>query len=62
MSSHRPPLAPERYRSDKNDIQTHLKLTIAVQEELIRIWNGRFTGLGVFIENNFPQPLRQSKK
>lgn len=57
-----PPLSPERYRFDKNNIQTHLKLTIEVQQALINIWSGRFPELGTFIEKKFPQPLRRSKK
>lgn len=51
------PLSPERYKSNDNNIETHLETTINVQCALLKLWCGRFVGLGSIIETQFPHRL-----
>lgn len=49
-----PPLNPDRYSSQKNDIKTHFALLLEIQKSLISLWCNRFINLRANLEKNFP--------
>lgn len=53
-----PPLSPERFVTEKNGINNHLKLIADVQEAVIRLLFRRFKGLEARIESIYPQIKR----
>ncbi|ALQ51372.1 hypothetical protein [Nitrosomonas ureae] len=53
-----PPLSPERFTPDKNEIEKHLKQTIEAQKFIIGLLFGRFQKMEPLIEAAFPQIKR----
>ena len=53
-----PPLSPERYSSETNQVEEQLKLAFDVQRLLIDTWLNRFPTLAPFIKSEFPATTR----
>ncbi|MFL6817536.1 MAG: hypothetical protein ACJ8EF_06310 [Bradyrhizobium sp.] len=53
-----PPLSPERYSSDQNKIDDHLKMAIQVQVAIINLLCLRFPEMQTYIQANFPGATR----
>jgi hypothetical protein len=53
-----PPLSPERYSTNMNNVGEHLKLLIKIQEILLKIWCARFGGIKEHLSKEFPKAMR----
>jgi len=51
-------LSPERYSSDQNKIDDHLKMAIQVQVAIINLLCLRFPEMQTYIQANFPGATR----